>query len=247
MTTDTAHDPRWRGLFTAAGVGAVLTALCIPLQVALFIIAPPPASREVSAWLGMFASEPVRGLLDMDLVMMVEQVLLIPVVLALAVLLWDHHPAAVLLGSVLWIAGGVLIIASNTGFEMLSLARGWAAAGTDGARAPYAAAAQGMLASYFDMGTGFVFGYVLTTTGGILVGLAMARDRLFGRVAGTSLVAANVLGLAIFLPVVGIPLSLVSVLVVCAWGLVAGVHLLRLGLRTEAAEPAPAVPATASA
>lgn len=248
MAPDTAaQDDRWRGLFAAAGVSALLTALCVPLQVALFIVAPPPASREVSAWLGLFASEPVRGLLDMDLLMMVEQVLLVAVVLALAVLLWERHTAAVLLGGVLWVAGGVLFVASNTGFEMLSLARGYADAGSDAARAPYIAAAQAMLASYFDMGTGFVFGYVLTSVGGIVVGAAMARARLFGRAAGLVLAGGNLVGLAIFLPVVGIPLSLVSVLILWAWFAVAGVQLLRLALRQPSAESSPAVVQAATA
>jgi hypothetical protein len=213
---DDATDPRWRGLYLAAVAGAALTALCIPLQVLLFILWPPPASREIADWFGLFNGNPVLGLLSMDLVMMIEQVLLVPVIIALWVVLRRTSEPLVLVGVALWLAGGFLFIGSNTSFEMLALARGYAAAASDGARAVYLAAGQGMLATYFDMGTSFVFGYLLTALGGTLVGVAMLR--LAGwKAAGRILIAANILGLCIFLPGVGIALSLVSVLLLVAW------------------------------
>ena len=168
-------DPRWRGLFLAGAVGAALTAACIPLQVLLFIAWPPPASRDVADWFGLFNGNPVRGLLSMDLVMMVEQVLLVPMVIALWVLLRRGNESLMTLAAPLWLAGGFLFIGSNTAFEMLSLARGYAAATTEAARAGYLAAGQGMLASYLDMGTGFVLGYVISSVGGLLAAVAMLR------------------------------------------------------------------------
>ena len=80
------HRPALARAFLAGAVGAALTAACIPLQVLLFIVWPPPASRDVAAWLGLFNGNPVRGLLSIDLVMMVEQVLLVPTVVSLGLL-----------------------------------------------------------------------------------------------------------------------------------------------------------------
>jgi hypothetical protein len=227
-------DPRWRGLFLAGAAGAVLTAACIPLQVLLFILWPPPASRNVADWFGMFNANPVQGLLSLDLVMMVEQALLVPLVIALWVLLRRGNESLMTLGAPLWLAGGFLIIGSNTAFEMLSLARGYEAATTDAARAGYLAAGQGMLASYFDMGSGFVFGYLITSVGGLLVGAAMLRTAGW-HAAGWLLLAGTALGLCIFLPVVGIAISLLSVLVFAAWYLVVAVRLWRLAAAARVA------------
>jgi hypothetical protein len=241
-------DPRWRGLFAAAAVGAILTALCVPLQVIVFIAFPPPTGQSPAAWLDLFATNPVLGLVSLDFLMMVEQVLMIPVVLALWLLVHRASESAALLGAAVWLGGGLLLLGSNTGFEMLALARGHAVAPEAG-HAVYVAAAQGMLASYWDMGTSFVFGYVLTSTGGILVGLAMARAALFGRLAGRVLVVANVVGLGIFLPGVGVVLALGSVVILWAWFLRAGWGFARL-VRGAAADPvgAPApTPAVAPA
>jgi hypothetical protein len=217
-------DARWRGLFLAGAAGAVLTAACIPLQVLLFIAWPPPASREVADWFLLFNENPLRGLLSMDLVMMVEQVLLVPVIVSLWVLLRRGNGSLMLLGATLWLAGGFLFLGSNTAFEMLSLARGYGAATTEAAQGSYLAAGQGMLASYLDMGTGFVFGYVISSIGGLLAGVAMVRTAGW-RATGRVLLAGTALGLCIFLPVVGIPLSLLSVLVLVAWYALVAVRL----------------------
>lgn len=137
------------------------------------------------------------------------------------------HLVIVTLGTALWITGAVLLLGSNTGFEMLSLSRGYAAADPAG-QATYLAAAQGMLASYWDMGTSFVFGYVVSAIGGILVGAAMVRVSLFGRATGLMLVAGSVISLGIFIPGPGVVLALGSVVVVWFWYLRTGWALLRV-------------------
>ena len=244
-----AHpEPRWQGLFAAAGAGAILTALFIPLQVIVFIASPPPTSHALGAWFDLFTRNPVLGLVSLDLLMMVEQVLMIPVVLAIWMLAHRASESAALLGTALWLAGGLLILSSNTGFEMLSLSRGYAAAPTL-EQATYLGAAQGMLASYWDMGTSFVFGYVMVSVGAILVGLAMVRARLFGRAAGRLLVVANVIGLGIFVPGIGVGLALGSVLILWVWYLLAGWSLVRLARpRTGAARtPSSRLAASSSA
>jgi hypothetical protein len=240
-------DPRWRGLFLAGAIGAALTAACIPLQVLLFIAWPPPASRDVVDWFGLFNGDPVRGLLSMDLVMMVEQVLLVPVVISLWVLLRRGNESLMSLAAPLWLAGGFLFIGSNTAFEMLSLARGYEAATTEVAHAGYLAAGQGMLASYLDMGTGFVLGYVISSIGGLLAAGAMLRAAGW-RMTGWVLLAGTLLGLCIFLPVVGIGLSLLSVLVLVVWYVLVAVRLGRLAaagrrLATDGYRPAAVIAA----
>ena len=232
-------DPRWRGLLLAGAAGAALTAACIPLQVLLFIAWPPPASRDVADWFGLFNANPVRGLLSMDLVMMAEQVLLVPAVIALWVVLRRGSESLMAVAAPLWLAGGFLFIGSNTAFEMLSLARGYAAAATDAARAGYLAAGQAMLASYLDMGTGFVLGYLVSSAGGLLAGVAMLRTHGWNA-AGRVLIVGTALGLCIFLPVVGIPLSLLSVLVLVAWYAIVAVRLARLASASGAVAPNPA-------
>ena len=204
----------------------------MPLQVTLFIVAPPPASHSVGAWFDLFNGSPIVGLLSLDLLMMVEQVLAVPVILALFLLLYRAAPSATLLGAAAWLMGAVLFLGSNTAFEMLALARGYAAA-VPADQPAYIAAGQGMLASYWDMGTSFVFGYVLSAVGGILLGAALVRTGALGLATGWLLVVANVIGLGIFLPGVGIAVSLVSVLLLWVWYVRIGWSLVQMVRRVR--------------
>ncbi len=218
---------RWRGVLATAAAGAILTSICVPLQVALFVAAPPPASHSVGAWFDLFNSSPIVGLLSLDLLIMVEQVLAVPIILALFLLVVRAAPSATLLGAAAWLMGAILLLGSNTAFEMLALARGYSAA-VPADQPAYIAAGQGMLASYWDMGTSFVFGYVLSALGGILLGAALVRSGALGRLAGWLLVVANVVGLGIFLPGVGVAVSLFSVLLLWVWYLRTGWSLVRM-------------------
>ena len=236
---------RWRGVLATAAAGAILTAICVPLQVALFIAAPPPASQSVSAWFDLFNSSPILGLLSLDLLMMVEQVLAVPIILALFLLTHRAAASATLLGAAAWLMGAVLFLGSNTGFEMLALARGYVGA-APADQASYLASGHGMLASYWDMGTSFVFGYTLSAVGGILLGAALVRASVLGRAAGWLLVVANVIGLGIFLPGVGIAVSLFSVVLLWVWYLRIGWSLARMVRHVEPRPEAAAKPLAAT-
>ena len=224
---------RWRGILATAAVGAFLTALCVPLQVALFFAVPPPSSHSVGAWFDLFNTSLVTGLLSLDLIMMVEQVLAVPIILALFLLIHRAAPSATLLGAAAWLMGAVLFLGSNTGFEMLALARGYAAAALVDQPA-YIAAGHGMLASYWDMGTSFVFGYVLSAVWwhpSWAGARSCAGGCSAGRPGGCSWSRTG--SASIFLPDVGIAISLFSVLLLWVWYVRIGWSLVRMVRRAE--------------
>src|SRR5688572_23924992 len=72
----------WRLLFRVAGIGALLTAVLIPLQVVAFIIWGLPEGG-VLEWFELFQDNPVVALISYDLVMIIEEVLLVPIIIAL--------------------------------------------------------------------------------------------------------------------------------------------------------------------
>ncbi len=242
-----ASERSWRGLYVAAGAAALLTALAVPFQVLLFIAWPPPEHGTAADWFALFGTNPVHGLLSLDLVMMVEQMLVIPIALALYRLLRRANESTMALALAAWLVGAGLFVASNTAFQMLTLSNGYAAAATDAARAPFLAAGEVMLATYWGMGTPFVFGYVLSATAGILLGFAMLRTRIFGRLAAWGAIGGNLVGLGIFLPGIGTGVSLASVLVLWAWYVLIGVRLVRLGRSGSIDQPATAPDATLAA
>ncbi len=217
----------WRLLFRAAGIGAVLTAILIPLQVVAFIVWGLPQGG-VLEWFQLFQDDPVVALISYDVVMLIEEVLLVPIIIALFVVLRRSSRSLAAMATGLWLVSVALFIASNTAFDMLALSSGYAEASTQAERAAYLAAGQAALTGYMEYGTAFVMGYVLASVAGILVGVAMLRSATFPAIAGWVAIVANLLGLALFVPSIGVWLSIGSVLLLIVWFAVVGWRLLRL-------------------
>jgi hypothetical protein len=222
-----AGDARWKGLFKIAGIGAILTGILIPLQVVAFIVWPPPTGG-VLEWFELFRESPIIGLVSFDLVILLEEILLIPIVLGLYLLLRPGSESLMLIAAAAWFVSIALFVGSNTGFEMMALSASYAEASSGAERATILAAGQAMLTGYMEMGSSFVVGYVLASIAGILVGISMLRNRIFPRLAAWAVIVANLLGLALFVPGIGVMLSIVSVVILIAWYLLVGWRLMRL-------------------
>lgn len=226
---------RWHLLFRVAGIGALLTALLIPLQIAAFIVWPLPEGG-VTEWFQLFQESPFIGLVSFDLIILLEEILLIPIVLSLYVLLRGSSSSLALMAAGMWFVSIALFVGSNTGFEMLALSDGYAGAATDAERATYLAAGQAMLTAYMEQGSSFVVGYVLASLAGILIGVAMLRSTVFPPIAAWAAIVANVLGFGLFLPGIGVLLSIVSVFILIAWYALVGWRLVRPQTLEEATD-----------
>jgi hypothetical protein len=231
---DAARDSRWQALFRAAGIGAILTGILIPLQIVAFIVWPLPTGGVVE-WFVLFQDSPFIGLVSFDLAILLEEVLLIPIVLALYLLLHRGTESLMLIAAAAWFVSIALFVGSNTGFEMLALSANYAEAASEAERVTILAAGQAMLSAYMEQGSSFVVGYLLASGAGILVGIGMLRTGIFPRVAAWAMIAANVLGLGLFVPGIGILLSILSVVILIVWYLLIGWRLLRLEPANEPA------------
>lgn len=225
-----AVEPNWRGIYTAGGVAALITAVLIPIHVLVFIIWPPPLDGTVNDWFTVFNDNWLLGLLSMDLLLMVDYVLLIPIVLALAIALRRTSPSLVVTGVACFFVAIAIYFASNTAVEMMSLSNQYADATTDAERAIYLAAGQAQIESY--VGTAFHVNYLLGSLAGILIGIAMLRGAVFSRTAGYAAVIGNAVGLGLYLPVIGLILSVIAGLILWIWYILTGRSLLKLGRAT---------------
>jgi hypothetical protein len=198
----------WRDLYWIAGLAALLTALFIPIQIVVFVVWPPPST--VTGWFTLFHNNRLLGLLDMDLLILVEVVLLIPILLALYVVLRRVTPSFTALATTLGLVGIVAYFASNPAFSMVTLSDQYAAATTDAQRSALLAAGQAMLATY--SGTAFDAYYLLASVALVMISTVMLRTNVFSKATAYIGILANALALGLFVPTVGLLLSLVSVI-----------------------------------
>jgi hypothetical protein len=75
----------WGPMYRVGAVAAIIMTVFIPLQVIVYILQPPPDSVE--GWFMLFQKSRLVGLLDMDLLLIVDRVLMGLIVLALCIAL----------------------------------------------------------------------------------------------------------------------------------------------------------------
>lgn len=219
-------DLRWKGLYGAGAAAALLSAIITPISVGLFIAWQPPLEGTALDWFNLFRSNAFRGLVGLDLPFMVVYALLIPIWLALYAALRRAGESAMAIAAALGLVAIAVYFASNPAFEMLSLSRRYDAATTEAQRSILLAAGEAVLAGF--QGTAFKVSYLLATGAGIITGIVILRSKILGKPTGYARLLASFLGLGIFIPTIGVPLSLFSVLFEWIWYVLLGRGLFRL-------------------
>jgi hypothetical protein len=123
--------------------------------------------------------------------------------------------------------GIVFYVASNPAFEMLSLSNRYAAATTEGQRMVLLAAGEAMIATW--QGTAFQVAYLVGSVAGIAIGAVMLRSRIFSNLTGYMAILANAVGLGLYVPAIGVFISVFSVLFLEVWYVLVARRLFQLG------------------
>ena len=208
-------DSAWKPLYRIGGVAALIVAVFIPIQAILFIAWPPPSN--VIDYFVLFQNNRLLGLLDLDLLMIVDEILMVPFVLALYVALRRASQSYMLIATALGLLAIALYCVSREAtFTMLALSDQYAAATTEAQRSALLAAGQTMLAIY--NGTAFDLYYVLGAISGLVTAIVMLRSNVFSKVTGY---VALVMGLLMIVPptvgMIGLILSLLSLIPTMIW------------------------------
>jgi hypothetical protein len=226
VTNAETADSAWKDLYRVGGAAALLVAVFLPLQLIVFVTNPPPST--VIGWFTLFQNNRLLGLLDMDLLLVVDQALMGLVVLALYVALRRVSPSFMAIALAAGLVGIAAYFASSTVFNMLALSDQYAAATTDAQRSMFLAAGQAMLAIW--TGTAFDVGYVLLGVALLIIGVVMLRSPLFSKVTAY---VGIVLGVMSLLPptagTIGLVFSLGSLLPLEIWLILIARRLLQLG------------------
>jgi hypothetical protein len=231
-------DPTWYWLYRTGGVAAALLVVVTVLHSGVFSVVGLP--ETVSEWFGLFGRNPLGGLLAFELLMVVFVILSVPVALALYVALRQAAPSLMAIYLGLTLIAVMAFVAARPAFEMLSLSDGYAAATTDSQRSTYLAAGEATLAVFH--GTAFWVSYVLGSFSGLLLAAAMLRSGVFSRTTAYLRIASSVLDLGLFIPTVGLAISLGSVLCLTVFNVLIARRLWQLG-RAEPDAGRPSRPA----
>lgn len=224
-------DSRWNWLYKLGGAGALLTVGLIPIQIIVFIAWPPPGfqptSGTVIAYFTFLHSHKLLGLIDLDLLLIVDQILAIPIALALYVILRRASESFMLIATALSLVAITTYLASNTNFSLLSLSTQYAAGTSEAERSLFVAAGLAMMAIY--AGTAFRVSYILGSIAMIIVAAVMLRSNIFSRVIAWVGILASVIGLGLYVPKIGLYLAFLSVPFLAIWNILIARRLFQLG------------------
>ncbi len=222
MTTE--HD--WKPLYKVGGFALVAMAGIILIQMFVFMTAPPPYKGSALDWFELFQSNPLIGLVNFEVLMVVYVILFLLPTLALSVLHREASPAFAAIYLALSLVGVISFIVARPAFEMLSISNGYAAAETNAQRIVFQSAGETLLATFHGMA--FQVSYVLGSLSGLIISLVMLRANLFGRTTAYLRIASSICDFGLYIPVVGLYISLFSVFFLLAWNILVARRLFQL-------------------
>ncbi len=226
QVTDTnTTDSRWHWLYKVAGMSALVTAVLIVVQMIVFIIWPPP-STAIDTF-KLLQENALVGFLALDLLYVIDNVLLIPILLALYVALRKTNESFMLIGAALGFVGIAALFASNPAANMNFLSGQYAAAATDAQRALFLAAGEAMLAVY--SGTAYHISLILGSVALVIIPIVMLQSKIFSKATAYMGILANVLALGFYVPKIGIYILLFSVIFLLVWYILITRRLFQLG------------------
>lgn len=204
--------------YLVGAVAALLMLAIIIIQMISFMVAPPPYDGTAVDWFNVFQQNPFVGLIDFELLMVLYTLLSIPVALALYRILKPVNPYLTSLYVVITVMGVISFIAARPAFEMLHLSNGYAAATTDAERAVFVAAGEAKLTAF--NGTAFHLSYLLGSLGGLLISVIMLHTSVFSKATAYIRIASSICDFGLYVPVVGLYISIFSVLFLFIWNII---------------------------
>jgi hypothetical protein len=225
-------DPAFKSLYMIGGAASGLLVFLPLLHSTVFFLVGLPTT--VAEWFELFAASAINGLLAFELLLIIYVVLSVPVALALYAALRRINPSLTLLYLAFALFGAVAFVASRPALQMLSLSHAYASATTEAQRAAYLAAGEATLAAF--KGTAFWTSYILGSVSGFLVSIVILQGMVFSKTAGYLRLASSIFDFGIFIPAVGMFVSLISVFCLIGFHTLVALRLTRLGRASRTAE-----------
>jgi hypothetical protein len=203
----------------AGAFSAFLIAAFIPLQMAVFFIWPPPMAAI--DWFRLFQMNKLVGLLDMDLLLIVDQILTIFIYLALYESLKKYSPSLIKIAAVLGFISIATYFSSGSAFEMLRFSNMYTSAMTDTQKSLAITGGELALANW--QGTAFDVAYVISGIAFLLISIVMFQSNAFGKLISY---LTLVIGVLMLIPPtagsIGMALAVASVFPLWFWAILIG-------------------------
>ena len=181
----------WKNIYQIGGFASFGVAIFIPIQILIFMLYPPPTT--VQDWFKLFHDNRIIGLLDMDLLLIIDQIFFAFIFLALYIKLSQVEKSFTLIALVSALMGIISYFSSTIAFEMLSLSDKYASTVSESEKNNLLIAGQTLLTRW--TGTSFDIGYILLGIGILIINVIMLRSADFNKITAYIGIIAGILSL----------------------------------------------------
>lgn len=198
----------FRNLYRMAKYAGIFMIAIIFMQIIVFAVSPPPDT--VKGFFDLFNQNWFLGLLSLDFLYLINNLLLVFLYLGIAAILFRENPSLIIPALVLGMMGIACYYPSNPAFEMLTLSNQYQMADLV-SKPQYLAAGETLIAGY--TGTSFNTYYVMSTLSLLLFSYASLKSDVLSRMIG---IFGLIAGLLMLIPssagVLGMIFSLLSLI-----------------------------------
>lgn len=232
-------ESQWKSVYILGGVAAILSLVAVVADIVIgsstggnLSQLPQTAVERFS----QFQQNALLGLYNLDLLNAVNQLISIPVYLALYAALRKTNKPYAVFGLIIFLLGTTIFVANNTSLPMLELSNKYAAA-DEPQKALLAAAGEAMLARGEHGSLGAFFSFLLPTLAALMMSLVMMQGKVFSKmnayigIIGNALMLIYVV-LVTFAPTVkdmAMAFAMPGGLLLLVWMILFTVRLFRLG------------------
>jgi hypothetical protein len=217
----------WNDLYKISGVAALIAVALMPVSIIAYFIWPVFPDDIFT----VIQTNRLAGIMSLDFLYLVSSLFAIPVFLALYVTLKRTNASFSAIALALGFIGLVSLIPARPIVEMLVLSDRYAVATTDAQRALFMAAGEATLARF--RGTAFNAHYILGSASLLISSLIMLRSDIFSKTTAYVGIVSNVVVFGLYVPVIGVYLSMLSVAGYLVWHILIARHLFRLAATQE--------------
>ena len=161
-------------LYRATWILSLAMLFIIPMQVLIYVLAPPPES--VLGFFQLFSRNPFLALLSLDFLYLFNNIIVAVIYVALFSLLFRERPATSILALLFGLIGVACYYPSNPAFEMMTLSHQFSQTAAESQHL-YLSAGEAVMAAY--TGTAFNTYYVLSTLCLLLFSYALLKSPQF--------------------------------------------------------------------
>jgi hypothetical protein len=220
-----AEHSTWKSLYRIGAVAALFAVVIIPIQLVVFATTPEPTTA--AGWFRLFQGNKLLGLLSYEILFAVNAAFGVTTSLALYVALRRVNESLMAVALMFSLVGAVCIIIARPAIDMLYVSDRYAAATTDAQRSVFLAAGEAVMS--IRHGTAFHVSYNLANIVLIIVPLVILQSQIFTRATAYVGIVAGVIGFGLYVPTVGIYISIFSILFYAVWHFLIARRLFQLG------------------